>query len=75
MRQAERRRSQNRTQRTTLRSAIRRVRAAASAEEARAAYHHAAKLLDRAARKGLIGRNTAARNKSRLHKIVAAKAG
>lgn len=75
MRQAARQREHNRAQRSTLRSAIRKVRTAASLEDAQAAYRRAERLLDRAAGKGLIARNTAARHKRRLHKVVTAKAG
>lgn len=56
-----------------MRTAIKKVRSAGTAEEAQAAFHEAARLLDRAARKGLIGKNNAARNKRRLHRVVAEK--
>lgn len=53
----------NRAQRSALKTALKKARTAgASAAEKLAAV----KLLDRAARKGLIHRNAAARNKSRL---------
>jgi tRNA-dihydrouridine synthase len=45
----------------------------ASADAARAAYLEASKLLDRAGRTNLIHRNVAARTKSRLAKLVAAR--
>jgi small subunit ribosomal protein S20 len=70
LRQARRRTLANRMQRSALRTAIRKVRAATSAAEARAALRHAERLLDRAARKRLIHPNTAARHKSRLLKLV-----
>ena len=57
--------ARNRGQRSELRTAVKRVReveGAASVE----AYAQAVKLLDRAARKGLIHPNNAARHKSRL---------
>ena len=63
----------NRMQRSALRSALRKVRTAASAKDARAALHQAERLLDRAARKRLIHPNTAARHKTRLHKLVGKK--
>ena len=66
MRQARARSERNKAQRSSLRTALKRVRAAASADAAAAAYALAARLLDRAARKGLIHRNVAARQKSRL---------
>ncbi|MGI8499383.1 MAG: 30S ribosomal protein S20 [Gemmatimonadaceae bacterium] len=53
----------NRAQRSALRTALKRARSSeASAEDKR----RAVQLLDRAARKNLIHRNTAARNKSAL---------
>ena len=72
MRQADRRRGRNRAVRTALRSAIKRVRSA-SAEEGESAYRSAVRLLDRAARKGLIHKNAAARSKRRLGKVAASK--
>ncbi|MBI4420351.1 MAG: 30S ribosomal protein S20 [Gemmatimonadetes bacterium] len=73
MRQSRVRRVANRTQRSALRTAIKRVRAATTAEDAQAAYKAVERLLDRAARKGLIHRNSAARHKSRLWKAISAK--
>ena len=70
MRQSRAHRTRNRAQRTTLRTAVRRVRAATTKAEAQAAYKAAEVLLDRAARKGLIHRNNAARNKERLWKAL-----
>ena len=63
----------NRAQRSKLRNAVKRVRAATTEAEAKAAYARAAQLLDRAGRKNLIHRNTASRVKSRLAKDVARK--
>jgi len=70
MRQARVRAVVNKAQRSALRTALKRVRTATGAQEAAQAYHTAARLLDRAARKGLIHRNNAARHKSRLAKLV-----
>lgn len=53
----------NRAQRSTLKTALKRAGASAATPAERLV---AVKLLDRAARKGLIHRNNAARNKSRL---------
>ncbi len=72
MRQGRARTVQNRTHRSALRTALRKVRAATGAE-ATAAYAEAVKLLDRAAQKNIIHKNAAARQKSRLAKLVAAK--
>jgi len=72
MRQARARAANNRTQRSQLRTAIKKVRAAGG-EAAAVAYAEAAKLLDRAGRKRLVHPNTAARHKSRLAKLIAGK--
>jgi small subunit ribosomal protein S20 len=55
----------NRAQRAALRTALKKANAAGSSPEAKL---QAVKLLDRAARKGLIHRNAAGRYKSRLAK-------
>jgi small subunit ribosomal protein S20 len=73
MRQARRHAIVNRAQRSTLRTALKRVRAAGTKEEAASAYAAAVRLLDRAARKGLIHKNNAARSKSRLAKFIRTK--
>jgi small subunit ribosomal protein S20 len=69
MRQAARRNERNKTVRSTLRTAVKRVRNA-PAGTAEAALRSAEQLLDRAARKGLIHKNAAARSKRRLRKVV-----
>lgn len=53
----------NRAQRSELRTAMKKAKASGSSPEARAM---AVQLLDRAARKGLIHQNAAARHKSSL---------
>lgn len=73
LRQARARNALNRTQRAALRTAIKKVRAATTAADARAAYQAAERLLDRAARKNLIHRNVAARQKSRMQKTLKGK--
>lgn len=70
LRQARTRSARNRAQRSALRTAVKTVRAAANAEQATQAYTTAAQLLDRAARKGLIHRNNAARQKRHLAAAV-----
>jgi small subunit ribosomal protein S20 len=70
LRQARSRTKRNQAQRSTLRTALKRVRVAATADAATIAYELAARLLDRAARKGLIHKNNAARHKSRLAAMV-----
>jgi small subunit ribosomal protein S20 len=58
----------NRAQRSALRTALKKAQAAAAGEDTTVAVQ----LLDRAARKGLIHKNTAARHKSRMAKKAAA---
>jgi small subunit ribosomal protein S20 len=65
MRQSRAHEVRNRAQRSELRTAVKRVRAAVGSAAADA-YTQAVRLLDRAARKGLIHPNNAARHKSRL---------
>jgi len=71
MRQARSHTARNKSQRSALRSALKKVRSVGSGKEAPAAYLEAVKLLDRAGRKRLIHPNTAARQKSRLAKAIA----
>lgn len=66
-RQNRRRRDRNRQDRSRLRTALKKVRQAESADAARAALTAAESLLDRLVVKGVIHRNTAARHKARLH--------
>lgn len=61
----------NRAQRSALRTAVKKAKAAAAAAGDRVT---ATSLLDRAARKGLIHKNTAARQKSKIAKQAAAAA-
>ena len=70
MRQARTRTERNKAQRSSLRTALKRVRTSTTADVAAAAYALAARVLDRAARKGLIHKNYAARQKSRLAALV-----
>ena len=60
----------NRAQRATLRTALKMAKSDTATPEQKTS---AVSLLDRAARKGLIHKNTAARHKSRMSKKVAAK--
>jgi small subunit ribosomal protein S20 len=57
--------ARNRAQRSSLRTALKTAKSASSSPAAKAA---AVKLLDRAARKGLIHKNAAARQKSSIAK-------
>ena len=57
----------NRAQRSALRTALKKATAAGASAEVKL---QAVRLLDRAARKGLIHRNAAGRQKSRLAKAI-----
>ncbi len=73
LRQNQARRLQNRSQRTALRTVIKKCRLAAAAgdpQAAETAFRLAVKRLDQAAAKNLIHANAAARTKSRLSKLV-----
>jgi small subunit ribosomal protein S20 len=59
----------NRAQRSALRTALKKARAPEATADIKLT---AVRLLDRAARKGLIHRNTAARHKSRLDAVRSA---
>ena len=77
-RQAESRRQHNASQRSAMRTAIKKTIAATSTgdyEVATAAYNSAVPIIDRAVTHGIIHKNKAARHKSRLNdKIKALKA-
>jgi small subunit ribosomal protein S20 len=68
MRQAVGRTARNRSQRSALRTAIKKLRSLVDAKGEKAAFLEAEKQLDRAGRKGIIHPNTAARQKSRMAK-------
>jgi len=57
----------NRAQRSALRTAVKKAKTSAAAADERLT---AVSLLDRSARKGLIHRNTAARQKSKIAKMA-----
>lgn len=61
--------ARNRAQRSALRTALKKGHAATTSDDTATAVT----LLDRAARKGLIHKNAAARHKSRMAKKTAAK--
>ena len=73
MRQGDKRRLRNKAQRSTLRTALKRVHTAGTGAEAQEAFRTVEQLLDRAARKRLIHPNMAARTKSRLRKLIQSK--
>ena len=71
IRRSERRRRINQVHRSRARTYVKRTRmliAAGQLEEAEAAAQQAVSSLDKAAQKGIIHKNTAARSKSRLLK-------
>ncbi len=74
LRQNRKRRLHNRARRSALRTAIKKVRLAAAGDDKETAeqlFRAAVKSLDQAAAKHLIHKNTAARTKSRLARLVA----
>jgi len=78
LRQSAKRRLHNRPQRSSLRTAIMKVRKLAEAGDAtgaKEAFQFATKRLDQASAKNLIHKNTAARTKSRLAAAVRKAAG
>lgn len=75
MRVTERKTEKNRKIKGQFRSAIRATREAAAkgnTEKAKESFKKAIQALDKAAQKKVIHKNTAARSKSRLNKIVKA---
>ncbi len=75
MRQQRRREARNRTQRSRMKTAIKRVMAATDADEATTAYRETVAILDRYASRRLIHPNKAARKKSQLARKVAELGG
>ncbi len=73
LRQSQKARLRNRSQRSSLRTAVKKVRAAAQQDDqvaAQDALRAATKQLDQAAAKNLIHKNSAARTKSRLSHLL-----
>jgi small subunit ribosomal protein S20 len=70
MRQTKTRTARNKATRSELRTVIKKVRNAETPTAAAAALKDAAAMIDRAGRKNIVHRNTAARTKSRLAKLV-----
>ena len=73
VRQNETRANENKIVRTAMRTAIRRVVEADSAEAAEAAVPSAMKRIDKAAKKNIIHDNAAARYKNRVARAVQSK--
>ncbi len=74
-RQTERRRQRNKAVRSTLKTHEKRARGAESAEQAATDLRAAQKQLDKAAAKGVIHPNKAARKKSRLARALSRAQG
>jgi small subunit ribosomal protein S20 len=74
VRQSELARIQNKSVRTGMRSAIKKVLQAGTAEDAKTLLPLAMKRIDKAAKNNVIHDNAAARYKSRLARRIAAKA-
>jgi small subunit ribosomal protein S20 len=73
MRQSAERRERNRQNRSTMRTAVKKVRGALASGDlaaAQAALPAAIQVIDRSAKKTVVHRNLAARTKSRLAKAV-----
>ncbi len=73
VRQDDERRMHNKTIRSKMRTAMKRVLAAPSSDEAAQAMPGAMKEIDKAAKRNVIHENAAARYKSRLHKRAGEK--
>ncbi len=72
MRQTKTRTARNKAARSELRTAIKKVRTATAGPDAAQAIKDAEAMIDRAGRKNILHRNTAARTKSRLAKAARA---
>ena len=66
----EKSRQENKVVTSSMRTAVKRVGKAASADEANASLPTAMKKIDKAAKKGILHKNAAARKKSRLQRAV-----
>jgi small subunit ribosomal protein S20 len=70
IRQNERRRVRNKANLSRMKTLIKKVEASKAKDEATTAYRTAVKFLDQLASKGVIHKNKAANQKSRLTKLV-----
>jgi small subunit ribosomal protein S20 len=70
MRTSERRRAYNKMNKTRMKTAMKDLENTTERTEAEAKYRNVSQILDRLATKGIIHRNTAARKKARLAKLV-----
>lgn len=69
----ERRRIANKTMRSSMRTAVKKVLSAENADSAKAALPEAMKQVDKCAKKNILHDNTAARVKSRMARSIAKK--
>lgn len=69
-RQAKRRRTHNKHYQSLMKTMIKKVRATKEKEKAQQVLRQTVKLLDKLAAKGIIHRNNAANQKSKLTKLV-----
>lgn len=72
-RQGEKRRTQNKSVKTAIRSSAKKVLVAAQGKDkaaAETALKDMAKKIDTAARKGIVKKNAAARKKSRMQRLI-----
>lgn len=74
LRQAEKRRVQNKSVTSTMKTAMKKVLDADSADEAKKHLPDAMKKVDKAAKRAILHENAAARTKSRLARAANAKA-
>ncbi len=72
VRQSEKRRLRNRALKTRIKNTIKKLMAAESREEKEKLLQEAYSLIDKAVKKHVLHKNTAARKKSRLAKLLAA---
>lgn len=71
LRRSAKRRLRNQATKSMLKTLVKKARAAAGTDDAQEALRVACKMLDKAAERGIIHKNQAARRKSRLARAVA----
>lgn len=71
LRRSAKRRLRNQSTRSMLKTLVKKARAAAGTDDAKEALRIACKMLDKAAERGIIHKNQAARRKSRLARALA----
>lgn len=70
LRQSRKRREHNKDVKSSIRTVTKKLLQTESADEAEPLFRRASALLDRAARRGIVSENAAARRKSRLSRYV-----